>query len=97
VPIVVLSPFVGRATDPTQRDHLSIVDTIATPTRGEMGMGLQDEIEKMLHSRPRNEDATVVVTPDIENLRQAVRELQEAVIAIARAFDERTEGEWPRV
>jgi hypothetical protein len=62
-----------------------------------MGMGLHDEIEKILHSRPRNEDATVVVTPDIENLRQAVRELQEAVMAIARAFDERTEGEWPRV
>ena len=37
-------------------------------------MGLQDEIEKIFHSRPRNEDATVVVTPDIENLRQAVRE-----------------------
>ena len=60
-------------------------------------MGLQDEVEKILHSRPRNEDATVVPTADIENLRQAVRELQEAVVAIARASDERTKGEWPRV
>jgi hypothetical protein len=62
-----------------------------------MGMGLQDRLEEILHSRARNEDATVLVTPDIENLRQAVRELQEAVMVIARAFDERTEGEWSRV
>lgn len=52
-------------------------------------MGLQEVVEKVLHSRPRDEGATAEPGADIENLRQAVRELQEAVVAIARAFDQR--------
>ncbi len=55
-------------------------------------MGLQDDVQKILHSRPRNDDATTMPTADIENLRQAVRELQEAVVAIGRAFDEQTKA-----
>jgi hypothetical protein len=57
-------------------------------------MGLQDEVEQILHSLPRNEDASLAPTADIENLRQAVRELQQAVVAIGRTFDERSQGEW---
>jgi hypothetical protein len=54
-------------------------------------MPLREDIEKILKSLPREDDTDLTPGPDIVNLRQAVRELQQAVVVIAEAVDARPE------
>lgn len=55
-------------------------------------MPLREDIQKILKSLPREDDTDLTPGPDIVNLRQAVRELQQAVVVIAEAVDARPEG-----
>jgi len=52
-------------------------------------MALRDEVIKILQSRPRQEGGEPEPGADIENLRAAVREVQDAVVRIGEEVDER--------
>jgi hypothetical protein len=58
-------------------------------------MGLKDEIERMLSSGPRVERAVdapdeAMVVPDIQNLKAAVGELQQAVVRLSEEIERRS-------
>jgi hypothetical protein len=50
-------------------------------------MGVKDDILKILRSRPRQEGGADDPGVDINNLRAAVREVQDAVIRLAEEID----------
>jgi hypothetical protein len=50
-------------------------------------MTTRDDIAQLLQSRPRQEGGTEDAGVDINNLRAAVRELQDAVIRLAEEVD----------
>lgn len=50
-------------------------------------MSLRDDIIRILQSRGRQEGGTADAGADINNLRAAVRELQDAVIKLAEELD----------
>jgi len=56
-------------------------------------MSLRDDVIKILQSRPRQEGGEAEPGPDIENIRAAVREVQDAVVRIAEEIDERLPGD----
>jgi hypothetical protein len=55
----------------------------------ELQMSLKDDVIQILQSRPRQEGGEPEPGADIENLRAAVHEVQDAVVRIAEEFDER--------
>ena len=50
-------------------------------------MSLRDDIVRILQSRGRQEGGTADAGVDINNLRAAVRELQDAVVKLAEEID----------
>ena len=51
-------------------------------------MSTRDVVISILTSRPREDGGTLDPEPDIANLRAAIVELQEAVVALAETIDE---------